>query len=132
MQGVILLWHLGSYPIAMVIFLASIFIPMAKMFALGWLYWQAGKLNVFPEKQNLKRLKVYRITELIGRWSMIDIFVVAILVALVQLNNLMAIYPGPAALSFASVVILTMLSAMVFDPKTLWQESPKTSLTKFN
>ncbi|MBG0758949.1 paraquat-inducible membrane protein A [Vibrio cidicii] len=132
MQGVILLWHLGSYPIAMVIFLASIFIPMAKMFALGWLYWQAGKLNVFPEKQNLKRLKVYRITELIGRWSMIDIFVVAILVALVQLNNLMAIYPGPAALSFAAVVILTMLSAMVFDPKILWQESPKTSQTKFN
>ncbi|WP_170833785.1 paraquat-inducible protein A, partial [Vibrio cholerae] len=49
MQGVILLWHLGSYPVAMVIFLASIVIPMAKMFALGWLYWQAGKLNVFPE-----------------------------------------------------------------------------------
>ncbi len=124
MQGVILLWHLGSYPVAMVIFLASIFIPMAKMFALGWLYWQAGKLNVFPEQQNLKRLKVYRVTEFIGRWSMIDIFVVAILVSLVQLHNLMAIYPGPAALSFAAVVILTMLSAMVFDSRILWQEPP--------
>lgn len=122
MQGVILLWQLGSYPIAMVIFIASIFIPIAKMFALGWLYWQAGQLNIFPEHQNLKRLKVYRVTELIGRWSMIDIFVVAILVALVQLNNLMAIYPGPAALSFAAVVILTMLSAMIFDSKILWQQ----------
>ncbi|MCX9490494.1 paraquat-inducible protein A, partial [Vibrio cholerae] len=60
----------------------------------------------------------------IGRWSMIDIFVVAILVALVQLHNLMAIYPGPAALSFAAVVILTMLSAMVFDSRILWQEPP--------
>ncbi|EGQ8579362.1 PqiA/YebS family transporter subunit [Vibrio cholerae] len=124
MQGVLVLWQLGSYPVAMVIFLASIFIPMAKMFALGWLYWQAGKLNVFPEQQNLKRLKLYRVTEFIGRWSMIDIFVVAILVALVQLHNLMAIYPGPAALSFAAVVILTMLSAMVFDSRILWQEPP--------
>lgn len=127
---VILLWHLGSYPVAMVIFLASIFIPMAKMFALGWLYWQAGKLNVFPEQQNLKRLKVYRVTEFIGRWSMIDIFVVAILVSLVQLHNLMAIYPGPAALSFAAVVLLTMLSAMVFDSRILWHEPPESPPTK--
>ncbi len=130
MQGVILLWHLGSYPVAMVIFLASIFIPMAKMFALGWLYWQAGKLNVFPEQQNLKCLKVYRVTEFIGRWSMIDIFVVAILVSLVQLHNLMAIYPGPAALSFAAVVLLTMLSAMVFDSRILWHEPPESPPTK--
>lgn len=132
MQGVILLWHLGSYPIAMVIFFASIFIPLAKMFTLGWLYWQAGKMNVFPEQQNLKRLKVYRVAELIGRWSMIDIFVVAILVALVQLNNLMAIYPGPAALSFAAVVILTMLSAMIFDSRILWQEPPQSPPTTLN
>ena len=65
--------------------------------------------------------KVYRLTEVIGRWSMIDIFVVAILVALVQLQNLMAIYPGPAALSFAAVVVFTMLSAMKFDSRILWQ-----------
>lgn len=64
---------------------------------------------------------MYRMTEFIGRWSMIDIFVVAILVALVQLQNLMAIYPGPAALSFAAVVIFTMLSAMIFDSRLLWQ-----------
>ncbi|MBE5159990.1 paraquat-inducible protein A [Vibrio parahaemolyticus] len=133
MQGVILLWQLGSYPIAMVIFFASICIPIAKMLALSWLYWQAGKLNkLSPNQQNLQRLKVYRVTEFIGRWSMIDVFVVAILVSLVQLHNLMAIYPGPAALFFASVVILTMLSAMVFDSRILWQAPPVSSSTKMN
>ncbi|GAK18736.1 LOW QUALITY PROTEIN: paraquat-inducible protein A [Vibrio sp. JCM 19053] len=121
MEGVILLWHLGSYPIAMVIFFASVFIPMAKMLALAWLYYNAQKARYLPHEESISRLKIYRITEFIGRWSMIDIFVVAILVALVQLQNLMAIYPGPAALSFAAVVIFTMLSAMIFDSRLLWQ-----------
>lgn len=121
MEGVILLWHLGSYPIAMVIFFASVFIPMAKMLALAWLYYNAQKAQYLPPEESISRLKIYRLTEFIGRWSMIDIFVVAILVALVQLQNLMAIYPGPAALSFAAVVIFTMLSAMIFDSRLLWQ-----------
>ncbi|WJG24047.1 paraquat-inducible protein A [Vibrio furnissii] len=121
-EGVILLWHLGSYPIAMVIFFASVFIPMAKMLTLAWLYFQAQKAQYLPPEESITRLKIYRLTEFIGRWSMIDIFVVAILVALVQLQNLMAIYPGPAALSFAAVVILTMLSAMIFDSRLLWQQ----------
>ncbi|MBE4104730.1 paraquat-inducible protein A [Vibrio parahaemolyticus] len=121
MEGVILLWHLGSYPIAMVIFFASVFIPMAKMLALAWLYYNAQKAQYLPPEESISRLKIYRLTEFIGRWSMIDIFVVAILVALVQLQNLMAIYPSPAALSFAAVVIFTMLSAMIFDSRLLWQ-----------
>jgi paraquat-inducible protein A len=64
--------------------------------------------------------KVYWITELMGRWSMVDIFVVAILVAMVQLGNYMTVTPGPGALAFAGVVILTMFAAMSFDPKLLW------------
>lgn len=121
--GVVVLWQLGSYPIAGVIFLASIVIPLAKIFALAWLYYNAQSKGDNDERLAIQRLRLYRITELIGRWSMIDIFVVAILVALVQLQNLMAIYPGPAALSFASVVILTMLSAMMFDPRVFWLDS---------
>ncbi|CAM2826346.1 paraquat-inducible protein A [Vibrio mytili] len=124
MQGVILLWKMGSYPVAMVIFFASVFIPLAKMLALAWLYYHAQKSRHLPYEESISRLKIYRLTEFIGRWSMIDIFVVAILVALVQLQNLMAIYPGPAALSFAAVVIFTMLSAMIFDSRLLWQ-APK-------
>ncbi|MET2897735.1 paraquat-inducible protein A [Vibrio rotiferianus] len=122
MEGIVLLWQLGSYPIAAVIFFASVFIPMAKMLALAWLYYNAQKAQYLPPEESISRLKIYRITEFIGRWSMIDIFVVAILVALVQLQNLMAIYPGPAALSFAAVVIFTMLSAMIFDSRLLWQK----------
>ncbi|PSW19907.1 paraquat-inducible protein A [Photobacterium sanctipauli] len=120
MGGVILLWQLKSYPIAAVIFLASVVIPLAKIFALTWLYFHAHKSAASDEHQAIQKLRLYRITELIGRWSMIDIFVVAILVALVQLQNLMAIFPGPAALSFACVVLLTMLSAMTFDPRVFW------------
>lgn len=124
MGGVVLLWHHGSYPIASVIFIASIFIPLAKMFALAWLFFTAQKQQHSPTHEALKNQKLYRLTEFIGRWSMIDIFVVAILVALVQLKSLMAIYPGPAALSFATVVIFTMLSAMIFDSRILWQNTP--------
>ena len=120
MGGVVLLWKLGSYPIAMVIFIASVFIPMAKMLALAWIYWHAKHGKSLPYAQAIKRQKLYRLTEFIGRWSMIDIFVVAILVALVQLHNLMAITPGPASLSFAAVVIFTMLSAISFDSRSIW------------
>lgn len=123
--GVVLLWKMGSWPIALVIFIASIFIPMAKMFTLAWLYYCAGKRADDSSHVAIKRLKLYRLTEFIGRWSMVDIFVVAILVALVQLQNVMAISPGPAALCFATVVIFTMLSAMNFDPRIFWTPKNK-------
>ncbi|OAN11078.1 paraquat-inducible protein A [Photobacterium jeanii] len=125
MGGVVLLWKLGSYPIAMVIFLASVVIPLAKMLALAWLLVNAGRNPHSSTRQAIQSLKIYRLTEFIGRWSMIDIFVVAILVALVQLHNLMSIYPGPAALSFAAVVIFTMLSAMSFDPRVFWNQTER-------
>ncbi len=80
---------MGSWPIALVIFIASIFIPMAKMFTLAWLYFCAGKRTDDSDAFiAIKHLKLYRLTEFIGRWSMVDIFVVAILVALVQLQKL--------------------------------------------
>ncbi|MFV0596700.1 PqiA/YebS family transporter subunit [Shewanella sp.] len=124
-SGVVLLWHLGSYPVASIIFFASIVIPTAKIASLAYLFRQAGKSNS-PE-QTIKNQQLYRVTEFIGRWSMIDIFVVALLTALVQLNELMAIKPGPAALSFAMVVILTMLSAITFDSRVLWRQSFSTN-----
>ncbi|MFM2481998.1 PqiA/YebS family transporter subunit [Celerinatantimonas sp. YJH-8] len=119
--GVLLLWSLKSYPVAMVIFIASVVVPLAKIFSLGWLCWQVKR----PNHQCLNRHKqcLYHITEFVGRWSMIDIFVVAILTALVQMGNLMRVVPGPAVLSFAGVVVLTMLAARCFDPRLLWQES---------
>lgn len=117
MKGMVTFWKSGAYPIALVIFTASILIPFLKMVALTWLCLAAsGKLHPSPSLLG----KVYWFTELLGRWSMVDIFVVGILVALVQLGNYMTITPGPGAIAFAGVVLLTMFAALSFDPRLLW------------
>lgn len=116
-SGMATFWRQGAYPIALVIFTASIVIPLLKIVALTWLCLAAsGKLHPSPEMLG----KIYWFTELLGRWSMVDIFVVGILVALVQLGNYMTITPGLGALAFAGVVVLTMLAAMSFEPRLLW------------
>ncbi len=116
--GVILLWKAGSYPIAMIIFIASVLVPVAKIAILCWL-----NFGVQFDRQELKRerMKWYRFTEFIGRWSMIDVFVVAVLVSLIQLGNVMSIHPGHAVVAFCAVVIVTMLAAMSFDTRLIWQ-----------
>ena len=115
--GIIYFWKGGAYPIALVILTASIIIPLLKIVAISWLCLAAtGKLHPSPAMLG----KMYWFTELMGRWSMVDIFVVGILVALVQLGNYMTITPGPGALAFAGVVVLTMFAAMSFDPRLLW------------
>ncbi len=117
LSGVVAFWKTGAYPIAIVIFTASVLIPLLKFVALVWLCLAArGHVNGSPAAMS----RIYHITELVGRWSMVDVFVVAILVCLVQLGALMTITVGPAALSFALVVIFTMFAAMSFDPRLLW------------
>lgn len=118
-SGLIEFWEMGSYPIAIVIFSASVLIPLLKISALFWLC--AAAKGMIPYSAKMLG-KVYWITELMGRWSMVDIFVVAILVAMVQIGNYMTVTPGPGALAFAGVVILTMLAAMSFDPRLLWDQ----------
>lgn len=115
--GMMKFWNTGAYPIAIVIFTASILIPFLKILALSWLC-AAATGRVHPSPKTLGR--VYWFTELLGRWSMVDIFVVGILVSLVQLGNYMTITPGPGALAFAGVVMLTMFAAMSFEPRMLW------------
>lgn len=117
--GLIQFWQAGSYPIAIVIFAASILIPFLKIGALLWLC--AAVKGMVPYSAKMLG-RVYWITELLGRWSMVDIFVVAILVTMVQLGNFMTVTPLPGALAFAGVVILTMFAAMSFDPKLLWDQ----------
>lgn len=117
MGGMLMFWRTGAYPIAIVIFTASILIPLLKIVALSWLCAAAsGKVHPSPTTLG----KLYWFTELLGRWSMVDIFVVGILVSLVQLGNYMSITPGSGALAFAGVVLLTMFAAMSFDPRLLW------------
>lgn len=115
--GVISLWQQGSYPISMIIFIASVLVPIGKMMALAWLCYGIST-NRFTSHQKQHRL--YRVTEFIGRWSMVAVFVVVILVSLIQMGNIMSIYPGVAAIAFAGMVITTMLAAMVFDPRLIW------------
>jgi paraquat-inducible protein A len=117
MSGVLNFWKKGDLLVAAIIFSASILIPILKMLALVWLCFAAtGRTRTSPK--NLSRL--YHVTELVGRWSMVDVFVVAILVALVQIGALSTVLPGPAIVSFAAVVVLTMFAAMSFDPRLLW------------
>ena len=115
--GVRLLWEAGSYPVASIIFIASVVVPVAKLIALAWLNLS---VQMVDEKNQKSRALSYRITEFIGRWSMIDVFVVAILVALIQLGNTMSIYPGPAVIAFCGVVFVTMVAAMTFDSRLIW------------
>lgn len=115
--GVALLLHYGSYPIAAVIFIASVLVPLGKLLALSWLCWSVHRGRPTAHRD---RTRLYRVTELVGKWSMTDVFVVAILVALIQLGGILRIRAGTAAIAFGGVVIVTMLAAESFDPRLIW------------
>ncbi|MFV0246228.1 MAG: paraquat-inducible protein A [Qingshengfaniella sp.] len=119
--GVVELLHHGSYFVGGVVFFASMVIPISKFVAIAWLAIAIRRRVTGPRAHRLHR--VYEIVEFIGRWSMIDVFVVAILAALVHLGTVADIYPGIAAVSFAMSVIFTMLSALCFDPRLIWDNS---------
>jgi len=122
MSGIIYLWHSGSWDLALVVFIASILVPLMKLIALTLLLLSVQRRSVW---QPLQRTKLYRIVELVGRWSMLDIYVVAMLAALVQIGSLATINAGPAALAFGAVVVLTMFAAMEFDPRLIWDPLQK-------
>ena len=118
--GVVLLWSDGSYPVALVIFIASIMVPTLKMIAIAWLCWDA---NGHGKRDSERMHLIYEVVEFVGRWSMIDVFVIAVLSALVRIGGLMNIYPAIGAVMFALVVILTMFAAMTFDPRLSWDRA---------
>jgi paraquat-inducible protein A len=118
--GVLLLWSMGSYPIAIIIFVASVVVPVAKILVLAWLNYSVQKQS---DTLSLERVKWYRLAEFVGRWSMIDVFVVIVLASLIQLGPTMSVMPGAATLAFSSVVIVTMLAAMSFEPKLIWKNT---------
>lgn len=119
MSGIILLLQLGSYPIAAVIFIASILVPLLKMVALLILLLSVHLKWALDDRQ---RTRMYRVVELVGRWSMLDMFVIALLVALVNFGSLAQIVSGPGATAFGSVVVLTMLAATTFDARLIWDK----------
>ncbi len=115
--GVVLLIQLGSIPVAMVIFIASVMVPLAKLAVMFYLVWSVEKGSRYDHRQ---RTRLYLMAEFIGKWSMVDVFVVAILVALIQLSGLLVIKPGIATYSFAGVVLVTMVAAECFDTRLMW------------
>lgn len=117
--GVLLFFEEEEYFIAVVIFIASVAIPIAKMFAIAWLCLSSVTARY---SLPLRNTLLYRGIEIIGRWSMIDVYVVVILVGLIQFRGLLEITPGIAAISFAGVVIMTILAAMSFDPRLIWDK----------
>lgn len=125
--GVMILWNMGSYPVALVILIASVLVPIGKMLSVAMLCWTVSRDQTVSAQQ---RIRLYRITEFIGKWSMVDVFVVAILVALIQITGIIVIRPGTAALAFAAVVILTMLSAHAFDPRLIWDGAEETTTSE--
>lgn len=120
MGGVIELIHAGMLPIASVVFIASILVPSFKLCGLVLLLYSVQRHQRLSPRQ---RILMYRFIEWIGRWSMLDIFVIAILVALVRFGNLASIEAGPGAAAFALVVVLTMLAATSFDPRLIWDNT---------
>ncbi len=112
----------GNWGVASIVFLASIVIPVAKFLAIAYLAFAVGHER---RAGGHRHLLLYEVVEFIGRWSMIDVFVVAILSALVQLGFVASINPGPAAAAFALSVAFTMLSAQSFDPRLIWR-GPRT------
>ena len=106
-----------EYPLALLVFFASIFVPVLKVFLLTYLLISVRIKSLWRPRD---RTVMYRITEAIGRWSMVDIFMISILAALVKLGSIATIEPGLGAVFFAAVVIITMFAAGEFDPRLIW------------
>ena len=122
MSGVIYFAHTGAWHIALIIFVASVMVPVVKIIILIYLLVSVQRAS---SHRMVDRTRLYRITHSIGRWSMVDIFVVAVLVALVQLGPIAGIEAGPGAIYFGGVVVFTMFAAEAFDPRLIWDRREK-------
>ncbi|MDH4559762.1 MULTISPECIES: paraquat-inducible protein A [unclassified Pseudomonas] len=120
MGGVLELIHAEMVPIALVVFVASILVPTFKLVGIALLLYSVQRRLPMSPRQ---RILMYRFIEWIGRWSMLDIFVIAILVALVNFGNLASIEANLGAAAFASVVVITMIAAVTFDPRLIWDNT---------
>ncbi|OCG15666.1 hypothetical protein A9G29_04020 [Gilliamella sp. Fer2-1] len=120
MDGVIYMWQAGDVPVALVIFIASVAIPILKIISLSWLCYFALAVKRKNNHNCLKMKKLYTAVEFIGKWSMIDIFVVSVICSLVRNQQMMGVYPDIGVTFFATVVIITMIASQKFDPRLIW------------
>lgn len=117
LSGVITLWTSGLWPLAAIVFIASFVVPLFKLISL-WILLRAARGHWPDHRRGLTKL--YRIIRFIGRWSMLDVFLVAFLTGLVQLHPLVAIPAGAGIFSFGTSVVLTVLATLTFDPRLMW------------
>ena len=117
LEGVAYFVGHGDWAIAAVIFIASVLVPLLKMLALLYLLWSIHRRSPVRPRE---RTRIYRLTEVIGRWSMVDVFVVALMAALVHLGRIAEITPGPGALAFAAANMVRITTAAAFDPRLIW------------
>ncbi len=117
--GIHELWLDGSFGLAIIVFIASIAVPVLKICVLGLLAWTVKHA---PHWRRLERARLYRLVEAVGHWSMLDVYVVVLLAATVRFGPLANVGAGPGLLAFAAVVVLTLLATWSFDPKMIWQE----------
>ena len=122
--GIHELWVDGSWALAAIVFIASIVVPVFKISVLALLAWTAQRA---PTWRRLERAKLYRLIETVGHWSMLDVYVVILLSATVRFGPLASARPGPGLLSFAAVVVLTMLATFSFDPRLIWRDGRRTA-----
>ncbi|MFZ1446448.1 MAG: paraquat-inducible protein A [Candidatus Dechloromonas phosphoritropha] len=120
LSGVIYLWTSGSQPLAIILFVASIAIPVAKLLSLTFLLVSVQRRSVWAPRE---RTRLYRVLEVVGRWSMIDVYVATMLTALVHFGSLMSIRAGSGAIAFGAVVVLTIFAAESFDPRLIWDSA---------
>ena len=117
MSGVKVLFNTGQPAVAVLVLFASITVPMIKLLGLTWMALSAQRGWRWRVRD---RTVFYRLIEFVGRWSMLDIFMISILVALVKLGQIATILPGPGLIAFTAVVVLTMLASASFDPRAIW------------
>ncbi len=117
--GIHELWVDGSWALAVIVFIASIAVPVLKIGVLGLLAWT---VRYAPSWRRHERARLYRLIEVVGHWSMLDVYVVVLLAATVRFGPLASVNVGPGLLSFAAVVVLTLLATWSFDPRMIWQE----------
>jgi paraquat-inducible protein A len=117
LSGILFLWRDGSWALAAIVFLASIVVPVAKLVLLSFLLLS---VQLRMRRAPLARLHIYRALETIGRWSMLDVFVITMLAALVQIQTFAHLQAGPGAVCFGAVVVLTMLATRTFDPRLIF------------
>ncbi len=116
-EGCVRLYQDGDYPIALVVFLASILLPFLK---LSGLFFLSASVRLRSKRWVNFRTSIYKLTEVLGRWAMLDVFVIAVLVGLVKLGKLATVVAGSGLLAFAGVVIFTLLASASFDPEQIW------------